>query len=288
MKLLTFKKDGAEDFGVISETDGGVVALGERTGLADMTALIASGVEKAREFVGQPGDFGIDDIEFLPPVPRPEHLFAIGLNTYSHLEEAGRDRSEAPENPMVFIRFPSSVTGHLGDLEMPSDVTTFDYEGEIVLVIGEGGRNIPVESALDHVVGVSIFNDGSIREYQRHTTQVTPGKNFDSSGSFGPYLVTVDETGPLEDLELTTKVNGEQKQHLKTDDLIFPFAELIHYLSHSTTLVPGDVIVTGSPAGVAVFSPPYLVPGDEVEIDVPGVGTLVNKVVAVDPTPREA
>lgn len=287
MKLLSFTHDGADDFGLISDTDGGVVALGARTGLADMTGLLAAGIDSVREHAALPGDLPLDAVTLRIPVPRPEHMFGIGLNTYSHLDEAGRSRDEAPTNPMVFVRFPSSVAAHGQPLQVPSDVTSFDYEGEIALIIGRAGRNIPVESALEHVAGVSCFNDGSIREYQRHTSQVTPGKNFDASGAFGPVLVTVDEIGDLNDLTLVTRINGVEKQRLSTDDLIFSFAELIAYLSHSVTLRPGDVIATGSPAGVAVFSPPYLDAGDEVVVDVPGVGVLANKVEHIAPTPRE-
>lgn len=287
MKLLSFVKDGAADFGVISQVDGGVVALAERTGLADMTALLAAGVQTARQYADLAGDYSLDEVELDIPVPRPEHMFGIGLNTYSHLEEAGKPRSDAPTNPMVFVRFPSSVTAHGRPLQKPSDVTTFDYEGEIALIIGKAGRNIPVEAARDHIAAVSIFNDGSVREYQRHTSQVTPGKNFDASGAFGPHLVTVDELGDLDALELTTRINGEVKQKLTTDDLIFSFDELVSYLSHAITLQPGDVIATGSPAGVAVFAPPYLVDGDEVSVTVPGVGTLSNVVTDIAPTIRE-
>lgn len=288
MKLLSFRKDGVAGFGVLSEVDGAVVALRERTGLADMTELLEAGIHTARRFAGQAGDFPLEATVIGLPVPNPQHMFGIGLNTYSHLAEAGKPRSDAPEHPMVFVRFPSSVTADGQALQKPSDVTTFDYEGEIALIIGRSGRNIPVESALNHVAAVSCFNDGSVREYQRHTSQVIPGKNFDASGAFGPYLVTVDEVGDLNGLSLSTRINGEVKQKLTTDDLIFGFDELISYLSHAVTLQPGDVIATGSPAGVAVFSPPYLADGDEVSVTIPGVGTLTNTVADVAPTPRKA
>ncbi|WP_137726550.1 fumarylacetoacetate hydrolase family protein [Prescottella subtropica] len=287
MKLITFERNGIIDFGVISARDGGIVRLGARTGLPSLASYLAEGLPAAADAASESGELSLTQVRLLPPVPHPEHMFGIGLNTYSHLVEAGKPRSDAPTNPMVFVRFGSSVVGHGGELEMPSDVTTFDYEGEIALIIGKPGRNIPVESALDHVAGVSCFNDGSVREYQRHTSQVTPGKNFDASGAFGPWIVTVDEVGPLDDLVLTTEVNGVQKQRLTTDDLIFGFAELVSYLSHSVTLQPGDVIATGSPAGVAVFAGPYLSPGDEVAISVEGVGTLKNTVVCVKSTPRQ-
>lgn len=287
MKLVTFEHDGDTDFGVLSTVDGGIVRLGARTGLPDLAALLADGLTGAAAAAALPGELAPDRVRLLPPIPRPEHMFGIGLNTYSHLVEAGKPRSDAPTNPMVFVRFGSSVVGDGGELEMPSDVTTFDYEGEIALIIGKAGRNIPVDSALDHVAGVSCFNDGSIREYQRHTSQVTPGKNFDASGAFGPWIVTVDEVGPLDDLVLTTRINGVQKQRLTTDDLIFGFAELVSYLSHAVTLRPGDVIATGSPAGVAVFDGPYLTAGDEVQVSVEGVGTLTNTVARVKSTPRQ-
>lgn len=215
---------------------------------------------------------------FLPPVPAPTRILCIGVNYAAHAAES--DRPSGAPYPTVFTRFPSSVVGHGEPIIRPHVSDRFDYEGELVVVIGRTGRYITRERALDHVAGYSCFNDGTLRDYQRHTTQFVPGKTFDRSGSFGPWVVTADEIADPSTLVLTTTLNGEQMQHAPTSDLIHDVPALIAYCSEFTTLEPGDLIVTGTPGGVgyARTPPVFMVPGDVVEVTITGIGTLGNTV----------
>jgi 2-keto-4-pentenoate hydratase/2-oxohepta-3-ene-1,7-dioic acid hydratase in catechol pathway len=210
-------------------------------------------------------------------IPRPDKILCVGVNYREHREETGR----APtEHPTIFVRFAASQIGQDQPMLRPVESERLDFEGEIALIIGRRGRRIPPASALEHVAGFSCYNDGSVRDYQRHTTQFTPGKNFVGTGAFGPWMVTRDEIGDPAALELTTRVNGEVMQHARADQLIFGFEAIIAYCSTFTELVPGDVIVTGTPGGVgAARTPPlFLQPGDVVEVEVQPLGTLRNTV----------
>ena len=225
-------------------------------------------------------DFALGDVTYLPPVHAPEKIACIGVN-YANRNEEYRDNSDAPKYPSVFMRTIDSFTGHDQPLWRPPESEQLDYEGEIALVIGTPGRRISRADALDHVAGVSIYNDGSVREFQRQTSQFTPGKNFAGTGGFGPWMMTPDEIGDLNGMEITTRLNGEVMQNATADLLVHGFAELIEYCSTFIELLPGDVIVTGTPGGVgAARNPPvFMDEGDVVEVEVKPVGVLRHRVV---------
>ena len=197
------------------------------------------------------------------------------MNYQEHKEETGRPDVE---NPTIFTRFANSQTGHLQPLLKPNFSDRFDYEGELAITIGKGGRYIPEDKAMEHIAGYSCYNDGSIRDWQRHTSQFTPGKNFPATGPFGPYLVTEDEIGDYKKLPIETRLNGKVMQKANLSDLIFPIPKLINYISSFTTWAVGDVIVTGTPGGVGDRRDPpiYMKPGDVVEVDIGKVGILMN------------
>jgi len=216
--------------------------------------------------------------ELLPPVPNPGKIFCVGANYEAHRKEMGRD---VPAHPLVFMRTAMTLRGHRQPLWAPPESEQFDYEGEVAVVIGRPGRRISPEAAWEHVAGLSAFNDATIRDWQRHSSQFTGGKNFDATGGFGPWLVTPDALPEPSAIVLTTRVNGEVRQQGSLSDLTFSIPDLIAYVSTFATLVPGDVIVTGTPAGVGhAHTPPrYLAPGDEVEVEVATIGTLSSPVI---------
>lgn len=283
MRLASFiAPDGGAGFGAV--VDGGIVDLRRRVnGIGDLQALIAREglAEAVRAAAGAAADFGTDELTYRPPVAAPEKILCIGVN-YRNRNEEYRDGSAPQAYPSVFMRTPGSLTGHLQPLLRPPESTQLDYEGEIALVIGRRGRRIPLERAREHVFGLTCMNEGTIRDWVRHAKfNVTQGKNFAHSGAIGPWIVTTDEVGDFANLHVTTRVNGEMRQHDTTANLEFSFAALIAYLSTFTELLPGDIIATGTPTGAgARFDPPrYLVAGDRVEVEVDAVGTLSNPVV---------
>ena len=220
----------------------------------------------------------MSDVTLLSPVPNPDKIICIGLNYMTHIKETGRDK---PAKPSIFTRYPSSVVGHEQPLIRPEASDWFDYEGELAVIIGKPGRNIDPQDAMSHVGGYSCFNDGSIRDYQRHTSQFWAGKNFDDSGSMGPWLVTADELTAPDAQTMETRLNGEVVQSTPIADLAFNISELIAYLSIVTKLLPGDVIATGTPSGVGFFRDPklFMKPGDRVEVEISGIGTLANPII---------
>ena len=277
MKLVTFARMGKISFGALKA--GGVVDL---TGRIDHNAnsvkdiLKLNLVEKAKEYIkDKDGEISISEVTFLPVIPDPEKIFCIGLNYQEHKKETGRPDVK---NPTIFTRFANTQTGHLQPLVKPNFSDRFDYEGELAITIGKGGRYIKEKNALEHIAGYSCYNDGSVRDFQRHTSQYTPGKNFPATGPFGPYLVTPDEIGDYKKLPIETRLNGKIMQKAKLSDLIFPIPKLINYISTFTTLTTGDVIVTGTPGGVGDRREPpvYMKPGDVVEVDIGKVGILMN------------
>lgn len=282
MKLLSFELDGSERFGAVM--GDGVVDLTGRLGTGIDTvrrALEADAVERARDLAAssRPG-IALADVKFLPPIPYPEKIICVGVN-YGNRNAEYKDGTEAPKYPSVFPRFPGSFVGHGQALLRPHESKQLDYEGEIAIVIGKRGRRIAEAEAEGHIAGLTIMNEGTIRDWTRHGKfNVTQGKNFDASGSIGPWVVTADEFSGYSDLRVQTRVNGEKRQDDTTANLMFSFAFLIHYISKWTTLVPGDVITTGTPIGAGVrFEPPrFLGPGDVVEVEVSGIGTLSNPV----------
>ncbi|MGE0484442.1 MAG: fumarylacetoacetate hydrolase family protein [Gammaproteobacteria bacterium] len=281
MKFLSFRKEGRSGFGAVVE--GGVVDLAARfPDLPDLRAALRAGRldELAAAAKGCFADFGMDDFRYLPTIPNPEKIVCIGVN-YAERNAEYKDGSEAPKYPSVFMRSRESLTGHEEPILRPPESAQFDYEGEIVLVIGKGGRRIAENRAHEHIAGLTIMNEGSVRDWLRHAKfNVTQGKNFVRSGALGPWLVTPDEVDPMGCLRVVTRVNGEERQNDVTDNLMFPFRYLISYLSTFYQLQPGDVIATGTPNGAgARFDPPkYLRAGDVVEVEVPGVGILRNEV----------
>lgn len=282
MRLASYRLDGAVRFGAV--VDDGLIDLTRRCPqIADLRQAIAmDGLEAMkRAAAGQAADVALEAVEWLIPVLAPEKIWCIGVN-YADRNAEYRDGSALPEYPSLFCRTPSSFVGHGTALERPRVSTQLDYEGEIVLVVGKGGRHIPRETALEHVFGLTICNEGSVRDWLHHAKfNVTQGKNFDRSGSIGPWIVTRDAIDLSQPLTLTTRVNGEVRQHDTTARMMFPFADLLAYLSTFATLKPGDLIVTGTPTGAGVrFDPPrWLAPGDVVEVEVSGIGTLRNGIV---------
>jgi 2-keto-4-pentenoate hydratase/2-oxohepta-3-ene-1,7-dioic acid hydratase in catechol pathway len=283
MRFVSFAVGNYTSFGVVK--GDAVVDLGTSLGRVCPTfgALLRAGeLPRAIELATQrEPSVALDTIRYLPPVPDPEKIICIGIN-YGNRNEEYKDGAEAPKYPSVFMRTPGSLVGHREPIWKPRESEQLDYEGEIALVIGTEGRRIAERDAWRHVAGLSLINEGSVRDWLRHSKfNVTPGKNFERSGSFGPWLVTADEFRDGEELHLTTRVNGEVRQDDTTANLIFTFARLVNYLSSFMRLLPGDVIATGTPTGAgARFDPPkYLKAGDVVEVQVPRIGMLSNPIV---------
>ncbi|MDB5411134.1 MAG: fumarylacetoacetate hydrolase family protein [Rhodospirillales bacterium] len=281
MKLLTYRHGGRISWGAV--VDDAVVDLGARlprfAGLRE--ALSAGALPELRQALASasPGP-KLAEIEFLAPIQNPEKILCVGVN-YANRNAEYADNSDLPKYPSLFMRTPSSLAGHGAPIIRPPESEQFDYEGEIVLIIGRGGRRIRRDDALQHIAGFTIMNEGSVRDWLRHGKfNVTQGKNFDRSGAIGPWMITADAMPDLGALRVTTRVNGEVRQDDTTASLIFGFDYLISYLSTFTELKPGDVISTGTPTGAgSFFKPPrWLRPGDVVEVEVSGIGTLRNTV----------
>lgn len=280
MRWLSFLRDDKPTFGYITADGDGVVDVGTRAPYPDLkSAIAADALDDLAARFGDTADLPLADLNYLPTVPNPDKILCVGLNYRAHQEETGRG-GEA--HPTVFVRFAAAQVGHGQPMLRPRESATLDFEGEIALVIGKAGRRIAKADALAHVAGFSIYNDGSVREYQRHTSQFTPGKNFAATGGFGPWMMTPDEVGDVSQMEITTRLNGEVMQNAKAELLVFDFGDIIAYCSTFCELVPGDVIVTGTPGGVgAARNPPvFMDEGDLIEIEVKPIGTLRN-VVAV-------
>lgn len=253
-----------------------MTALGKRTGLPDLKSALSLDLS---EFSAERPDFGLEEIEFRPVIPNPDKILCIGINYIDHRRETGREKSEWP---VVFTRFANTQVGHGQALIRPRVSEQLDFEGELAVIIGRRGRHIPKSEALSFVAGYACYNDGSVRDWQRHGSQFTPGKNFVGTGGFGPWMVTADEASGALDAAISTRLNGQTMQQARTSDLIFGVPELIEYISTFTELVPGDVISTGTPGGVgAARKPPvWMKPGDVVEVEIEGIGVLRNPVAA--------
>jgi 2-keto-4-pentenoate hydratase/2-oxohepta-3-ene-1,7-dioic acid hydratase in catechol pathway len=282
MRLASYTIGGRSTFGIV--VDDAVIDLGRRVKWPTLRELIAADPTAAAEYAGERPDYALSEVTLMPPIPEPGMIICLGLNTYSHLREYrelnGAD-APPPAKPWVFLRSSRSIAAHGQDLVRPNASPLFDFEGEIALIIGKHARHVPPEKALDHAFGYACFNEGSIRDFQLHSPLYTAGKNFPRSGSFGPWIVTADEIADIGDFSLTTRLNGAVVQEMKYDDLIFGFPEMISYISSFTELHPGDVIVTGTAAGVGGMRKPplWMVPGDNIEVEVTGLGVLRNKVV---------
>lgn len=256
-----------------------VTDLTSRLGQSDMRVVLAS-LAPARQAMEQGHDHKLSEVTLDLPITNPTRVYCIGVN-YMNRNEEYKDGSAAPPYPSVFVRNPRSFSAHGQDIWRPAESEQLDYEGEIVLVIGKAGRRIAQSDAMDHVAGLSIMNEGTIRDWLRHGKfNVTQGKNWDRSGGLGPWIETDLDDINVNDMMIETRVNGEIRQSDTTASMAFPFARLVEYVSTFGTLEPGDLIATGTPTGAgARFDPPrWLTPGDVVEVHVEGIGTLSNTI----------
>jgi 2-keto-4-pentenoate hydratase/2-oxohepta-3-ene-1,7-dioic acid hydratase in catechol pathway len=278
MKLASYIADGKPCFGAV--VGDGVVTLNERLGgrYGNLREALAAGLlaEMRRCADAAEPDHKLGEVAWLPAIPNPEKILCAGINYRSHAAETGR---ELPKQPSMFIRLANTLTGHEGVMIRPSVSQSFDFEGELAVVIGRGGRHIPVERALDHVAGYTCFVDGSVRDYQKFS--VTSGKNFPGTGPLGPWIVTADEIADATRLTLVTRLNGAEVQRSGTDLLIYSVPQIIAFCSDFTLLAPGDVIATGTPEGVGHRrSPPlWMKPGDVLEVEITGIGVLRARIV---------
>lgn len=283
MKFVSYVRNDQESFGAV--VDGQVVDLRDVTGVETLTEFIASeNYAKREDLVTGLPSFPFADVRLLPPIPRPEKIVCAVRNYMDHHQEvldAGMQR-ELSDFPPIFLRVWRSQTAHGEPIIRPEASESLDWEGELAVIIGKEGRNIPEAEAWDHVAGYSCYNDASVREWQFHAKQIAAGKNFENTGGFGPWMVSADEITPGRQLSITTRLNDEVVQDGHTGNLIFSIPQLINYASTIFTLVPGDVIVTGTPAGVGWSRKPqrFMKPGDTVEVEIEGIGTLVNPVMA--------
>lgn len=277
MRLSTVKIAGRTTWGVVegeSFRDVGAVLAGR---YADLKAAVTAGLDGVTAAVSSAASTPVGDVEWLPVIPNPDKILCVGLNYEMHRQETGRAEVE---NPTIFARYSNSQTGHLAPIVRPKVSTDLDYEGELAVIIGKPGRYISREDAMSHVAGYAIYNDGSIRDFQRHTHQFTPGKNFPDTGAFGPWMMTPDELGPLPELRIQTRLNGQVVQDAIFANMIFDIARQIEYCSSFTRLEAGDVIATGTPGGVgAKRNPPlWMKPGDIVEVEIDKLGILRNPI----------
>jgi 2-keto-4-pentenoate hydratase/2-oxohepta-3-ene-1,7-dioic acid hydratase in catechol pathway len=276
MKLATFKTAQGQSYGIV--TGKGIVDLKRYIGnqYPDLKALIAgNGYADAAKHLNAAADYKESDITFLPVITNPDKIICVGLNYQDHVVETGRDNTE---QPAIFLRLAESQVGHKQPIIRPKESKNLDFEAEIAVIIGKEGRRISQKDSWDHIAGYSCYNDGSVRDWQRHTIQWTAGKNFAQTGGFGPWLVTADEIPPNTKMTLSCRLNGETMQKATTEQMIFKIPKIIEYVSTWTTLLPGDVLVTGTPGGVgARRNPPvWMKPGDKVEIEIDKVGILEN------------
>ena len=278
MKLTSFKTAQGASYGIV--TAKGIVDLKRYIGnqYPDLKALVAgNGFADAAKHLSEAPDYKESDITFLPVIPNPDRILCVGLNYQDHVVETGRDNTE---QPAIFIRLPESQVGHKQPILRPRESKHLDFEAEIAVIIGRGGRRISQKEAWNHIAGYACYNDGSVRDWQRHTIQWTAGKNFPGTGGFGPWMVSADEIPRGTKMTLSCRLNGERMQHATTEQMIFKIPKIIEYVSAWTTLAPGDVLVTGTPGGVgARRNPPvWMKPGDKVEIEIDKVGILENTI----------
>lgn len=280
MKLASFMVQGRSTYGVVDSEHIIDLESVKQTFGTDLKQAIANNrlAELTHDILASLPRLPLAEVTFLPVIPNPGKVLCIGINYATHVRETGR---EMPTYPMIFTRFSDSQTAHLQPIVRPKASHKLDFEGELAVVIGKPARHVKQADALDYVAGYACYNDGSVRDWQKHTIQFVPGKNFPGTGGFGPWLVTRDEIGDPQDLELTTRLNGEVMQHTSTSDMIFDVRKLIEYCSTFTELAPGDVIVSGTTGGVGAFREPpvWMKPGDEVEIEISRIGILRNSIV---------
>jgi 2-keto-4-pentenoate hydratase/2-oxohepta-3-ene-1,7-dioic acid hydratase in catechol pathway len=281
-RIAAFHVDGADRYGVV--TDAGIIDMTPQFGARFATLQAIVEADALEEVIaaakGQAPTYQEDDVTYLIPVAHPEKIICIGVNFPDRNAEY-KDGQAAPGKPSMFIRFPRSFVGHGQNLNRPPESPQLDYEGEVTIVIGKGGRRIPRKDAYDHIAALTLCNEGTIRDWVRHAKfNVTQGKNWDRSGAIGPWLVPFRDATQLDDIQLTTRVNGEVRQQDRTGRMLYDFRYIVNYVSTFTTLAPGDVIVCGTPTGAgARFDPPiWLKPGDVIEVEAEGIGILRNGV----------
>ena len=279
MKVVTFERNDTRSYGLLQNER--ITDVGSRVGsrYGDLRSVLAAGALRELQNAQKESapTFPVDEVKFLPVIPNPEKIFCVGLNYVSHRTETKRPETKYPS---IFTRFADSQVGHEAPVLRPSFSTAFDYEGELAVVIGRGGRHIPEDAVGEHIAGYSCYNDVTVRDWQRHTAQWTPGKNFPNTGAFGPALVTPDEIPDLGALTLTTRLNGKVMQQAPISDLIFSVPLIVSYISKFTPLYPGDVIATGTPGGVGDRREPpvYMKDADIVEVEIDRIGILRNVV----------
>ena len=290
MKLVAFSHNGTPGVGLLGDgiVHGRLESDPHYPG--ELDDLLREGEAEWRKgaALSSAPSFALEAIEFRPPLTRPNKIICVGLNYRDHTAETDYKQ---PDYPTLFTRFTTSFVGHLAPIVRPRVSAALDFEGELVAVIGRSGRYIAPADALSHVAGYSIFNDGSIRDYQHRTPQWTVGKNFDRTGAFGPIFVTSDELPEgARGLRLETRLNGQVVQASNTDRMIFDVATLVSIISEAMTLLPGDLIVTGTPAGIGHSRNPklYMKPGDVVEVEIEGIGTLRNSIADEVPVAGQA
>ena len=279
MRIASFIKDGRAGYGLVRSDrlfPASEALTAHWPSVRDLLSAERYGALLEAD-AGAGSGIALDTVQMLPPIPNPEKIICVGLNYRTHIRESGR---EAPTHPLLFTRFPATLVGHGEAMLRPSISEQFDFEGELAVVIGRTARRVAAVDAFQYIAGYSCMNEGSIRDFQRHTIQFTAGKNFWRSGSFGPWLVTADEIADPEQLRLVTRLNGAVMQDAMTSDLLFGIAALIEYLSAILPLEPGDVIATGTTGGVgAARTPPvWMKPGDLVEVEISGIGILANPI----------
>jgi 2-keto-4-pentenoate hydratase/2-oxohepta-3-ene-1,7-dioic acid hydratase in catechol pathway len=281
VKFSSFRVRGAQGYGLW--TDAGVrpVSTVFAARYPDLKSVIAAGALQAaaESALANPRVPEPADVVLEPVIPQPGKILCVGINYLEHIREMGR---EPPDYPVIFVRFPDTLVGGGCDIVAPKASPQYDFEGELAFVIGKTARHVPKARALDHVAGYACFMDGSVRDFQRQTSQFTAGKNFPASGAFGPCLVTAEEIADPAALRLETRLNGAVMQEAPIGDMRFGVADLVAYASTFTRLEPGDVITTGTPSGVGFARQPpvWLKPGDVLEVEVSGIGVLRNTVVA--------
>lgn len=281
MKLASFEIEGRPTWGVIAGDKAFDIGA-TLPDLSDLRAAIAAGAwDRIARAQAKVEAVPVARIAWLPVIPDPAKILCVGINYEEHRQETGRSLLA---NPVIFSRFSDSQSGHERPLIRPAISDSLDFEGELAVIIGTGGRNIAAADAMRHVAGYACYNDVTVRAWQNHTHQWIPGKNFLGLGVFGPWMVTVDEIADVEAVTLETRLNGTVMQHASVSQMIFPIPRLIEYCSTFTRLAPGDVIVSGTPGGVgAKRNPPvFMQPGDVIEIDISGIGVLRNAIVAED------
>ncbi|ANY83167.1 5-carboxymethyl-2-hydroxymuconate isomerase (plasmid) [Microvirga ossetica] len=276
MKFATFKANRTTTWGLIDGDEAIDLGATLRDRCPDLkSAIAASALQEAAGRGGDAKRYPLSGIEWLPVIPNPDKILCVGLNYEMHRKETGRAEVD---NPTIFTRFANSQTGHLANIVRPRVSRELDFEGELAIIIGKAGRYISKADAWGHIAGYACYNDGSVRDFQRHTHQFTPGKNFPDTGAFGPWMMTPDELGELGPLRIQTRVNGQVVQDATFEQMIFDIPRIIEYCSSFTRLEPGDVIATGTPGGVgAKRTPPlWLKPGDTVEVEIDRLGILRN------------